>query len=217
MKTYIKNISLYLLTLLTITLTTASSQAADISIDENRNPIVHLEDDEVAIFGYGSLMLCESLEDDLEHLYTGPFIQCHLNNFTRSWSANYLLGPSSPSKSITSLNIESKQGEIINGMLFVIKKSELANYDYRESNYNRLQVNDLVTDVTIQNGPIYTYSAKPQHTVHTENLSHSDTFIAEDYVEIINEALAILGDDFADEFRQSTQPTPENLVHHFYL
>lgn len=188
--------------------------------DLNGKIVLQLDDNEIAIFGYGSLMLLEALENPL---YTGPFIQAELSGFKRTWSALYPnleqwefeddSGNTFVPKSITYLNIEPCSNCKVNGMLFIISENELNSYDYREDSYNRIKINDSLLNISVLGGNAYAYTAKPKnHFPTNKNTSNHDTIITQHYVEIIEEALDILGKKFTQEYDNSSQPLPSQLV-----
>ncbi len=193
------------------------------SLKENNKVILKLEKDEVAIFSYGSLMQIEELHDQS---YNGPFIQADLANFKRTWSARYPTNWRHQHlkfkdkeneyffpKSITYLNIEPCKDCKVNGMIFVCSKKDLEYYDKREAPYNRVKINDKLLNISIIGGDTYVYTAKPKQYFPTnKNTSPRDTVILQSYVDIIEEALNILGKEFTKEYNNSTQPLPTHLV-----
>lgn len=199
-----------------------SLKAAQIlpSLDLNGKTVLQLEDNEIALFSYGSLMLLEELHDPL---YTGPFIQAELSGFTRAWSArypnsmqwqfadhnNYFFIP----KSITYLNLEPCTNCHVNGMIFIIKAEDLDSYDKREAMYNRIKINDSLVNISVLGGNAYTFTAKSQnHFPTNNNISKNDTVIAKYYPEIIQKALNIQGEKFTQDYINSSQPLPLHLV-----
>lgn len=190
-------------------------------IEEKSSVTLKLKADEVAIFGYGSLMLEEELEQTEEDPYTGPFIMAKLKGFKRTWSAHYPNryeyfkdeeGEEFKPRTIVFLNIEPYEGSKVNGMLFVCKKSQLWMYDNREAMYDRIRVNDYLEGVKVEGGDAYSYMAKPESYGPTKELNASESVIRWYYVEVIEDALDILGKDFRTKYEQSTQPVPFHLV-----
>ncbi|PWU05369.1 MAG: hypothetical protein C5B43_03440 [Verrucomicrobia bacterium] len=196
-------------------------QAAKVlSSEPNGKTVLQLEDDEIAIFGYGSLMLEEQLH---EPHYNGPFIQAELDGFKRSWSVRYpnrrdieiedpegeLFKP----KSITYLNIEPCTDCKVNGMIFISSADYLESYDDRESSYDRIKINDDLLNISVIGGNSYAYTAKPSHYYPTsETTSPKDTVILGYYVDIIEDALEAQGEEFATEYDNSSQPVPKQIV-----
>lgn len=194
---------------------------AELHRTSNNQVTLLLKDDEVAIFGYGSLMLREQLHtitDD--NIYNGPFIKAKLCGFKRSWSARYFFdfvegydyNDSSIPQSITFLNIQPDSNSIVNGMIFVCNKSELTYYDQRESIYDRIKITDKLLDICIVGGDAFAYTAKSTYFFPTENANKNETIIGQYYLDIIKEALTQRGDQFRKDYDNSTQPLPTQLV-----
>lgn len=204
-------------------LTIISIKAAEILPyrDPNGKIVLKLEDNEIALFGYGSLMVLEELHDQD---YTGPFIEAELLGFKRTWSARYpnfyqdlelvdLNGNYFFTDSFTYLNIEPCYNCKMNGMLFVITEDELESYNRRESSYNRININDNLLNITILGGNAYAYSAKPNHHFPTnKSTSKYETIIWEHYVDIIEDALNTMGEKFTEDYLDSSQPVPYHLL-----
>lgn len=198
-------------------------KAAEIlpSFEGESNSILKIEPDEVAIFGYGSLMHKDHLERPADDPYTGPFIVTKLKGFKRSWSAHCMNKSNVvceedrcfKPRTVTYLNIEPDEASEVNGVLFVCSRDELDLYDSRESPYNRIRINDRLGGVTVVGGDVYTYTAKPENFYPAEYLTLRDTVIRLQYVEIIEEALEILGEAFAADYFEFTQPVPAWLVY----
>ncbi len=195
------------------------------TLDEQKKLTLQLEEDEVAIFGYGSLMLEETLHcADQDVCDSRPYVMARLNEFKRSWSVQYpndenfqawdglLFKPQTK----TCLNIERAQDSKVNGMLFVCSKAELESYDEREFPYDRIEISDLLEDVAVVGGKAYAYTAKPAYFRPSEELSSDETVIDSYYVFIIEYALKRLGKDFEEEYYKSTQPVPDHLVFDYY-
>lgn len=218
LKTIYKSLSIILLTLTNLVV----SNAATTFKDNDNKIILQLEENEVAIFGYGSLMLREQIHAPIDNLYTGPFIQANLRDFKRTWSTRYSNryqlefidenGNTFIPESTTALNAEFSSGSIVNGMIFVCSKSELKDYDERESSYNRIKINDHLENICILGGDAFVYSAKPDHFFPSENCTNEETAIMLYYIDIIEKALGVQGKEFAQEYKESTQALPLHLI-----
>lgn len=112
----------------------------------------------------------------------------------------------------TCLNIEPSEGSSVNGMLFVCSKEELEYYDEREFTYDRIEINDLLEDVSIMGGKAYAYTAKPAYFRPSEEELPQTTVIPLFYIQVIEKALYRLGKDFAIEYHESTQSLPYHLI-----
>lgn len=194
-------------------------EAATTFKDNDNRIVLQLEENEVAIFGYGSLMLKTTLHNP--H-YSGPFIQAKLYDFKRSWTVRYPNiyqlefidenGNVFTPKSTTALNVEPSHGSIVNGMIFVCSKSELESYDERESSYNRIKINDQLGDICVLGGDAFVYSAKSDCFFPAETSTKEETAIPFFYIDIIEKALEVQGKEFAQDYRESTQALPLHIV-----
>jgi cation transport regulator ChaC len=191
-------------------------------IKEGGTVRLELGEDEVAIFGYGSLMLEEQLERLSDDSYKGPFIMARLKGFKRTWTAHYPNdyeyfedddGVVFRPKTIVFLNIERSEGSKVNGVVFVCLKSELWMYDKREIMYDKIKINDYLEGVKVVGGDAYTYMARPESCYPTEELEPWQSVIRSRYVEIIEKALDVLGEDFRAEYEEGTQKVPMRLVY----
>lgn len=183
------------------------------------NYTLHLNDDEVAIFGYGSLMLPESFEKTLGRPSNYSPRVCLLKGWKRSWSVrfpnnNFYLEQQKATifpENIIYLNIEEAQGQTLNGVLWVVKKSELAAFDQREAVYDRICVNESLQGIQVEGGEVYTYRAKPEFYVK-EVRSFREGAIRFSYVNIIRDAMNYWGEDFFTQYAQTSQHVPRALL-----
>lgn len=222
MKYIIGLLKLLITLILSILISSVCVEAAQIlpALDGESKLTLQLEADEVAIFGFGSLMNVERLERPMGDPYKGPYIMTSLKGFKRTWSAHYLNrrffenDDDDYNEPLTTvfLNVEPCEGSRVNGMLFVCSRDELRLYDYRESSYSRIRINDYLDEVRVIGGDAYVYMAKRDYFYPTEELTAWQTVIKSWYIDGIEEALEILGEDFAAEYYESTQPLPLWLV-----
>lgn len=219
------NLIRFYITILIFSLTPITSIfAAQVFQDPvNNHTILLLNQDEVAIFGYGSLMLKEELDRQIDTTYSGPFLEAYLSGFKRTWSANYpnfnddyFFDENEDDYFIphgfTYLNIEPSPNATVNGMIFVCSKSDLKSYDKREANYNRINVTDKFPNIRVLGGDAIAYTAKPSRFFPTENATKNETIIFQYYVDILEQALDHLGLKFEEDYYNSTQPLPTLLV-----
>ena len=173
---------------------------------------------QIALVGYGSLLSRSSLEGTLGRTYTGPFMQCTVRGWRRTWDAGMpnqkfytegVKGRIMP-RAILYLNVRRDPSTNINGVIFAINQEELAAYDRRESIYERVDVrSDL--DVEIVGGPIYMYVCRPRYRIAYSN-SPVDAAIRATYLQIIKQGLSELDDDFRQLYEKSTDIPPANLI-----
>lgn len=180
---------------------------------------LRLGDDECALFGYGSLLSIRSLERTLGRCYTGPLFVCWLEEWRRSWDvampnsdfyADLPSGRIYP-EHILYLNIHRSPSSRVNGVLFVVNREELANYDSREWIYDRVDVTSELSGVTIASGRAHTYVAKEEHLMMSVT-SPQYAAVRATYLEILENGLEDLGEDFRAKFEASTDPVPKHLI-----
>jgi len=173
---------------------------------------------QTALVGYGSLLSLPSLERTLGRTYTGPFIPCMVSGWRRTWDAampNRTFheerpgGPMTP-ETILYLNVRRDPRTRLPAILFVVGPEELQAYDKRESIYDRVDVTDDL-NVRVEGGRAYIYVCR-----HEYCLSHVDSAekgaIRATYLQIVENGLAQLGEDFRQGYVASTDAVPEHLV-----
>ena len=188
-------------------------------IEEPAGTRLILENDELALFGYGSLMLKSSFAEDLTtQPYTDPFIQCSLKGYKRSWGVHYpndeedvfdALDGSEPftPEYLTYLNIEKAKDSKVNGILAIAHiGEELEKFDYRESQYNQIKINDILEGVTVEGGPAYAYTGKSDSSWHTDSKEPKTSVITWDYLYIVQKALNEQDEAFGADYFNSTRP-----------
>ncbi|MCW5977702.1 MAG: gamma-glutamylcyclotransferase [Bryobacteraceae bacterium] len=182
------------------------------------NSVVKLGPGESAIFGYGSLLSIASLERTLGRKYGGPFLPCTLVGWRRSWdiaipnSSFYTEtedGRMVP-EMILYLNVRRDPATRMNGILFVVNQAELAKYDEREWVYDREDVTAGI-DLVVEGGSAYAYVGKDEY-VRRNVSSPRQAAIRATYIQIVENGLAGLGDDFRSTYLQSSDPVPQHLV-----
>lgn len=201
------------------------------ALNEQSKLTLKLEKDEVAIFGYGSLMLQETLHTQEEE-YKEPYIITAIKGFKRSWSVGY---PNNygfcfrdfnnekeqnicfKPKTTLSLNVERSTNSKVNGLLFICSKNALQSYDAREYVYDRVKINDDLEDVQVIGGEAYVYTAKPEYYTLTENLEAHEAVIDAYYVGLIDFALQRMGKSFTEVFFETTKSIPEQLIKELLL
>lgn len=170
------------------------------------------------LFGYGSLLSIRSLERTLGRTYDGPFLPCTIPGWRRTWDAamsnetyftDTVDGPMYP-ENILYLNVRRDPGTRLNGVVFVVNEAELANFDKRESIYDRVEISgDL--DPVITDGPAYVYVCRPEHRL-CDVRSPRQGAIRGSYIEIVETGLSAFDEEFRSAYRASTDPPPEHLV-----
>lgn len=180
-----------------------------------------LKNDEIALFGYGSLLSISSLERTLGRRYTGPLFVCWLEGWRRGWDVampNRTFYADLPSgkvypEHILYLNVRRSPESRVNGVLFVVNREELDAYDTREWIYNRIDVTSELSGIRIISGQAHVYVAKQEYlTANMPSLQY--TAIRATYLEMLEVGLKDRGEDFRAKFDDSTDPAPRHLIFH---
>lgn len=183
-----------------------------------RESVLRLMNGQTALVGYGSLLSRASLEGTLGRTYTGPFLQCTVRGWRRTWDAavpnrkfytDGVDGRITP-RAILYLNVTRDLSTDINGVLFVVNQEELAAYDRRESIYDKVDVSADV-DVEVEGGPIYMYVCRPEYRIACSS-SPADAAVRATYLQMIEEGLSNFDEQFSQRYEESTDIPPANLI-----
>lgn len=180
---------------------------------------VELSDDEVAVFGYGSLLSVVSLEKTLKRRYGGLFVACSIEGWRRAWDVampNQVFYAETPSgclfpERIIYLNVTPRPGSLLNGVLFVVGPEEIQTLDEREWIYYRRAITDHLRGVNVSGGDAFTYVAKPEYMVE-DVASPATAAIRASYLRILETGLNDLGASFREAYERSSEPVPRHLV-----
>ncbi len=160
------------------------------------------------VFGYGSLVNVENLEQHLRRKLTSgsDLMICGLKNFRRCWNIAMNNSLDLPNYKyycdrqtgkrldgfVTFLNIRPVQSQTIIGILFGVSEQELENLDRRERNYHRINVTSKI-DIKIQ-GKAWVYIGLEQaEQRYQEGLKRHSAMISQDYFDLVNNAYFSLG------------------------
>ena len=171
------------------------------------------------VFGYGSLVNVENLEQHLRRKLTSgsDFMICGLKNFRRCWNIamdnsldlpNYKYYRDRQTGKrldgfVTFLNIRPVQSQTIIGILFGVSEQELENLDRRERNYHRINVTSKI-DLKIQ-GKAWVYIGLEQaEQRYQEGLKRHSAMISQDYFDLVNNAYFSLGNYAFSNYVAST-------------
>ena len=177
------------------------------------------DDETIGVFGYGSLLLQRSMEATLGRPYAGPRYSCRLRGWRRRWTSLYpnetyfyrqLNGARCYPRHILYLNVEPADG-ILNGVVYLLNKSDLPGLDEREAVYKREVVNVEGFDADLRSLTVYTYVGIPPYILKGTPVVE-EAAIRSSYLRIVDEGLNELGPDFRQEYLRSTDPAPNVVI-----
>ncbi|HJO92589.1 MAG TPA: hypothetical protein QF753_04245 [Victivallales bacterium] len=189
--------------------------------NNNNEPVktsIYLEKDEIALFGYGSLVNIESMEKTLRHKYTGPIILTYLKGWKRDWDVvmpnSYFYeethhGKYFP-KYIVYLNVGPSKEHKVYGALFVIKKKELNGFKEREWIYNFKDIGNSIENVKVFGGGVYTCIAKKKYKINS--IDDKTMAIRKSYIKMVKHAYLTNGKSSLEEYYDTSEKIPEQIV-----
>ena len=181
--------------------------------------VVELVSGEVALFGYGSLLLQRSMERTLQREYQRKRYVCSIRGWRRTWDSLfpnhrfYFLkadGQRCYPDNIVYLNVAPSEGAV-NGVLYIVSEQELAGFDERETYYSRVDIGAELTDVEVRGGRAFVYVGKPEYTLsNPAPVRHAA--IRRSYIDIVENGLKELGPTFREDYLQSTDEPPAACI-----
>ena len=176
--------------------------------------------DSVWVFGYGSLVSPASLSRTI-----GRFIDdvhsrrvAHLDGFGRKWNygsptqrGHWRLGDAHVrSGVIICLGVVFSAAESCNGVVVRVNDDELAELDWRERDYDRVDVNDHVRVETGPiEGPVVTYVPRPSAIErYREARDQGRAAVSQRYWDLVHGAFADLGGEHLEHLATRT-PLPD--------
>ena len=183
------------------------------------NIIVELQPGQVAMFGYGSLLLQRSMELTLGYPYIHACIPCSLVGWRRSFD---VIMPNRSFYAVTEgieftpqhiiyLNVRSSSQDTVNGLLFILEHEQIEAFDQREWIYDRYLITSSLRGVTIRGGEAYVYVAKEEWLLEPGNTREWAALRAS-YLEMVEDGLKELGPEFRVQYEASTDPVPTHLI-----
>ncbi|NET10514.1 MAG: gamma-glutamylcyclotransferase [Symploca sp. SIO2B6] len=180
------------------------------------------------IFGYGSLVNVEHLQNDLGRTLEAEkdFRFCQLQHFRRCWTVamdNRINIPGykyyvdvhtgqRPNGFVTFLNIRPCQGTSITGIVFKVSTQELERLDQRERNYRKLDVTEHL-DVPVSE-KVYAYVGLDESEKHYyEGVTQDSAIISKDYYELVYRAYESLGQETLTDYLNTTDAPDIPIVH----
>jgi len=173
----------------------------------------------IGVFGYGSLVLPESIEMTLGRSVGTPG-HARLRGWRRRFSQardnltcekTFETDDGRRPEWILGLNVERGQDDAgpVNGVVIELADAELDRLDIREVRYDRIDVTPLVEGDDLPDR-IITYTAKSDHFAPDPP---ADAVILSTYANAIEGAFEALGPDQLDHYRRTTGPDPVERVH----
>jgi cation transport regulator ChaC len=172
------------------------------------------------VFGYGSLVSPESMARTIGRTVAPHegWLAAHLHGFGRRWNYGSKRqradwhGPDGFVESgvVICLGIEAAADERCNGVVVRVDDRELAALDRRESDYDRVDVTDLVaTEREAIEGRIVTYVPRPSAIErYLSARLERRAAVRLGYVELVRAAFHGLGEHHLDEYVAAT-PEPD--------
>lgn len=173
----------------------------------------------VGVFGYGSLVLPESIQMTLGRaIPMSPAVR--LRGWRRRFSQardnlscekTFECDDGRRPEWILGLNVEEGEDEAgpVNGVVLELEEHELDRLDIREIRYDRVEVTDLIEGDHDLPERIITYTAKSDHFAPEPP---ADSVILSTYANAIEQAYDALGDDELGVYRATTGPYPVERV-----
>lgn len=174
---------------------------------------------ETAVVGYGLLLRRDTIDETLGRTYEGPFAQCHIQGWRRSWDVSmpnatfyYEEGGCRvyPEK-ILYLNVSPDPATLMNCAVFVLPQDDLALMHAREWIYDGVAVTSDLRGVRIKGGDALMYVGKPEHRVRSVT-NTGDVALRKSYLRMLDRALDALDPAIGADYRRTTDPFPEHLV-----
>lgn len=174
---------------------------------------------ETAVVGYGLLLWRDTIDKTLGRTYEGPFAQCHIEGWRRSWDVSM---PNAafyyeeeghrvyPEK-ILYLNVRREPGTRMNCAVFVLPQDDLTVMHAREWIYDGVAVTTDLRGVHVEGGDALMYVGKPEHLVRSV-ANTGDVALRRSYLRMLDRALDAVDPAIRADYRQTTDHIPEHLV-----
>ncbi len=168
------------------------------------------------LFGYGSLVSPASLASTIGRDPGEGFHIAHVDHFGRRWNYGSKVlrgdwvhdGQEVVRGLVVSLGVVAAEGESCNGVVFDVDEDELAALDWRERDYERVDITDVTTvDVGRFDGRVQVYVPRPS-SIERYELARDEgrAAIRQSYWTLVEEAFAALGGDHAERYGRTPAP-----------
>jgi cation transport regulator ChaC len=175
------------------------------------------------IFGYGSLVSPSSLASTIGRTVSvgnGMHV-AELADYRRAWNYGSEVlrgdwidddGAQTIGGLVVSLGIVAAPGDAINGVVFAVDDDELADLDWRERAYDRVDITDRITLIDQSasarlDDPVVVYVPRPAAIARYERHRDAGTAgIRRSYWDTVDAAFTELGAHHADWYRRTPPP-----------
>ncbi len=173
--------------------------------------------DDIWVFGYGSLVSPESVATTIgRHVEADHVAVAHLDGYGRRWNYGSLHlrgdwqhdGIDVTQGLVVSLGLVAADHETCNGVIVRVTPNELAHLDWRERDYERTDVTDLIRlDDGRRTERVATYVPRPSAVERYEAARDRGTAgIRQSYWELVSRAFEDLGADHLDRYEATPAP-----------
>lgn len=171
------------------------------------------------VFGYGSLVALRTPLVVAGVAY--PAVPCRLQGFGRGWGVamnNWEAAPEkkhyvdrasrrAPRIRIAFLDLEEQAGVAVNGLAIPVDAAQLAAFDAREVNYERIEVSPALEPRL--SGRVFVYRGTEEARARRhDDESGTDICVSGEYVAAVRQAFADLGEGALAEFELTTTALP---------
>jgi hypothetical protein len=182
------------------------------------------------IVAYGSLISLPSMEKTLGHKYEGVLHEVHLTGYERVWTCvrpfnspqaaaetqkieAYLVRDAKrvPVLGAAELNLYPNKKGRINGVLYLVTDEEMRKSDQREWGYRRVEVSAAIEEFRFRGGKVYVYESRSRPLPVPSSETGTYVLIKE-FLDLVTGACDTRGEDFRNEFDQSTKPCAYPIV-----
>ncbi len=174
------------------------------------------------VFGYGSLVSPASLSTTIgREVEAADVVVAHLHGYGRRWNygslhlrGDWRHGEADVQQGVViSLGVVPSAGERCNGVAVRVTADELAQLDWRERDYERTDVTDLIVtdrvgaDLGLAGRRVVTYVPRPSAIERYEAARDAGrAAIRQSYWDLVGQAFADLGDDHSTIYASTPAP-----------
>jgi cation transport regulator ChaC len=173
--------------------------------------------DDTWVFGYGSLVSPDSMANTIGRTAEATDVAiAHLDGYGRRWNYGSLHlrgdwnhdGIAVNQGLVVSLGLVEAEGEACNGVIVRVTPDELVRLDWRERDYERTDVTELIRLDRDPAGRVITYVPRSTAVERYETArDHGTAGIRKSYWDLVATAFGALGGDHLD--RYATTPAPD--------